>query len=131
MILDLDMLVLRNEVDSDHKWGYQIRMVNEEGVEEGDKGYCGKLLVLENRERGGFHYHKQKKETFIILQGEVYLCIVAEDGTVPMEKNSVLVAGQQITIPPLERHFMQNWLDTPAIILEVSTHDDDEDTIYV
>lgn len=127
--LDLKKLAKRNAVDSDHKWGYQIRMVNNEL-------YCGKLLILENRERGGWHYHKKKTETFIVLAGEVYLDVSVEDehgwSTV---FNGILTVGKQITIAPMERHFMQKWpetvFDKPAVILEVSTHDDDEDTYYV
>lgn len=125
MNLDIQKLKENNIVDDDHDWGYQLRLVNEDE-------YCGKLLVLENDLSGGNHYHKEKKETFIVLQGYVYLNVAAEDdhgwSTV---HNGVLEPGEQITIQPLERHWMGNSFDTASIILEVSTHDEDGDTYYV
>lgn len=118
MILDITKIAHHNKVDPDHKWGYQIRMVNE-------PEYCGKLLVLENEERGGFHYHEQKKETFIVLSGQI---VLAADNL--PQSPVVLFTGAHITIQPMEKHWMQAQ-SFPAVILEVSTHDDDEDTYYV
>lgn len=113
-------------VDEDHDWGYQLRFVNE-------AEYCGKFLVLEGREAwGSLHYHKIKKETFVVLYGAVYLDVAELDGhgwsTV---YNGILVVGDMITIMPNARHKMQNSFDDNTVILEVSTHDDDDDTYRV
>lgn len=118
---DLDKMKECNTVDNDHDWGYQIRMVNEDE-------YCGKLLVLENTERGGYHFHKEKKETFIILQGSVKMHI--DSPSIDSEVYDLLDVGKWITIQPGEAHWMEAVYAT-AIILEVSTKDDDEDTHYV
>ena len=111
----------KNEIDDDHDWGYQVRMVNE-------SGYCGKFLVLENHDRGGYHYHEKKKETFIVLRGHVTVRVEGSEGQIVFSKT--LERGEQVTIQPLERHWMKAF-STPSIVLEVSTHDDDEDTYYV
>lgn len=98
-------------VDDDHDWGYQLRFVNEE--------YCGKLLVLTNGDPGSRHYHKLKKETFIVLSGMA--CIKTENGAM------FYSPGGQITFQPGEWHEM--WAAKfPTVILEVSTHDEDSDT---
>lgn len=121
-----------NECDDYHDWGYQIRMVNN------DK-YCGKLLVLENKWRSSYHYHKVKQETFIVLVGHVFLYLehegLGEERTGSLAgycEKAVAVTlepGQQYTIDPTDRHWMRmSGASKIAVILEVSTHDDDEDT---
>lgn len=132
MNLNLDEIAKQNTIDSKHKWGYQIRMVNIEHEDDPSGGYCGKLLILENEMRGGHHWHENKMETFIVLSGSVYLDVTARDGhgwsTV---FNGILGPGERVTIQPKERHFMGNSFAGDTVILEVSTHDDDEDTYYV
>lgn len=112
MLIDLDEIGTGNIVDKRHRWGYQIRMVNRDE-------YAAKFLVLENGEKGSLHYHKQKTETFIVLSGK--LCVLIGDDEL------VLIQGGWCTIRPGEKH--QMWaIEFPALVLEVSTHDDDSDT---
>ncbi len=122
---NIDLVQLHNEIDPDHEWGYQIRMVN-------NQLYSGKFMILENGKRGGHHWHEEKTETFIILQDEVFIDVAARDengwSTV---FNGILRPGEQVTIHPMERHWMENSFGSTTIILEVSTHDSDEDTYYV
>lgn len=115
--MDLTKIAVRNTVDDNHLWGYQIRFVNEE--------YCGKLLVLTNDTHGGHHCHNEKKETFIVLQGRVEL-MVTSGGNISHYDLSV---GEQVTINPTDWHQMVA-IEIPSIILEVSTHDSDDDTYY-
>ena len=123
-------------VDDDHSWGYQLRMVNEVGTGDGDKGYCGKLMVLTNTKPGSMHYHEVKRETFVVLSGEV--CVVVahypeleeeiEDG--PWESSHFLYPGDTLTLDPDTEHRM--WAEVvPSVVLEVSTHDEDSDTYRV
>lgn len=117
--MNLREIARRNTIDGDHDWGYQIRMVSE-------KEYCGKLLVLTNHEPGGHHYHNAKKETFIVLQGQVELMVTSEGNISHYD----LSTGEQVTINPTDWHRMTaKRID--AVILEVSTHDSDDDTYYV
>jgi len=102
-------------VDEEHDWGYQLRFVNT------DK-YSGKFLVLENSERGSAHYHKNKDETFTCIDGKVCVCL--------NYKERILKPGDSIHIPSDMVHWYyapENW----AVILEVATHDDDDDTYKV
>lgn len=98
-------------VDDKHDWGYQLQLVNNEQ-------YCGKLLVLTNGVHGSRHRHPIKDETFVILKGEVF--VKCRDSV------GLYKVGEVIRIGPGVAHEM--WAKTiPAIILEVSTHDDDMD----
>ena len=112
-------------VDDNHEWGYQLRFVNEDE-------YCGKLLILENRKPGSLHYHKVKKETFIVLFGKVFIHgykVVCECTNIAY--SNVVKEGEIVTLEPYMVHEMVNMLDDISVILEVSTHDDDSDTYRV
>lgn len=116
-LIDVDALRDSSQVtvDDGHDWGYQLRLVNE-------AEYCGKLLVLTNGDPGSKHYHKLKKETFIVLSGAVNI-----RGRGSFQR---LDPGEQVTFERGEWH--QMWVqETPAAILEVSTHDADSDTYRV
>ena len=137
----IDIKALKNSgkvlVDDYHLWGYQLRFVNTEK-------YCGKFLVLENSTPGSLHYHKIKKETFIVLKGKVYLVGYEHrkhdeyyQDEAPLFCNQYGV-GETITIPEWCIHQMQlvinpdvDFAKQYAVILEVSTHDDDSDTYRV
>lgn len=117
-------------VDDQHDWGYQLRLVNE-------PEYCGKLLVLENRKSGSLHYHRIKKETFVVLEGSVMIGYkIPSDEYEPEDDPhtypciSEYGVGSKITFVQRQAHFM--WAKTSrAVILEVSTHDDDADTYRI
>ena len=112
-------------IDDDHEWGYQLRMVNNDM-------YSGKLLVLENTTPGSMHYHKNKTETFIVLMGTVGLRgRINHDGGMKEAIDRVMKPGDRIDLPPLSRHQMWNVETSTAVILEVATHDDDDDTYRV
>jgi quercetin dioxygenase-like cupin family protein len=114
LFIDLEKLAKQGTVDQYHDWGYQIRLVNE-------PEYCGKLLVLENELPGSYHFHRKKKETFIVLEGKVELDVEDEQSLM------ILHAGDKYTIEHGVAHQMSA-VNVPSIILEVSTHDDDSDT---
>lgn len=116
--VDLDLDALRNccEVDDAHEWGYELRLVNE-------PEYCGKLLILDSKESSSLHYHKEKKETFIVLAGTVFV--------VSPKVSGYFGTGETVTIWPRERHSFQVVDNTRAVILEVSTHHEDSDTYRV
>ena len=102
-------------VDDNHKWGYQLRFVNEDE-------YSFKFLVFVNCVHGSFHFHHFKKETFILLDGD--LCIYRESVDV---KVMGLEIGWKMTFEPNVAHEMwspSGW----AVLAEVATHDDDSDT---
>ena len=94
-------------------WGREIWLVNE-------PEYCCKLLKLNKGASGSLHYHRLKKETFIIRKGKVTveldaLHLILDEGDPPY------------TILPGQVHRMTGLED--SIILEVSTYHDDDDVV--
>lgn len=117
MFIDIDKILANRAViiDDDHEWGYQIRLCNGED-------YAGKFLVLTNTRSGSLHFHKNKKETFIVLKG----CVVVTYGN----REEILKPGDQVVIFPEKRHSMFA-KEIPSIILEISTHDENSDTYRI
>jgi len=126
--IDIDSLgdfhggCLGKGVERKHRWGYERWIVN-----EGE--YCAKLLVLENGEYSSKHYHSEKKETFIVLGGRVLLHRWYGDDSSDSEGETMKVSDMA-TIPSGITHKFRG-IETPAVILEVSTHHDDGDTYRV
>ena len=92
----------------DKKWGYEEVIVN---LPE----YCGKFLNIKKGGRSSVHYHKNKKETFYCIKGEVMLDV----GGHPF------VMTEPCTINPGTPHSFFGITD--AVILEISSHHDDSD----
>lgn len=110
--IDTDNFRFRNDFDMDHRWGFEIRMVNE-------PEYCGKFLVLERDVTSSLHYHKGKKETFIVLSGDVS---IESNGCI-----KVYHPGDKLTIGRGVRHRFVLTNNTKVLFLEVSEHHDDAD----
>ncbi len=98
------------------KWGREEWIVNE-------PEYCAKFLYVDKDASGSLHYHPVKKETFILLQGSVSL-IVQYQTTPP----TILEKGSPYTINPGVHHKITG-LGKKNVILEVSTHHNDEDVV--
>lgn len=82
--------------------------------------YCSKWLTLRSGQRCPRHFHKLKKETFLVLRGDVQL---EADGEVVC-----LAPGQQFTLAPGVRHAFSS--EGGAVIEEVSTHDENSDSYF-
>lgn len=95
------------------KWGKEVWVVNCEQ-------YCGKLLHVNKDAVSSLHYHPKKQETFYCLEGQVALTIDGKDYMLnPFSRPKTIYPG----VTHQFRGICQ------AIILEVSTHHDDEDVI--
>lgn len=99
-------------------WGKELWVVN-------SRRYCLKKLILEPGKMSSLHYHKEKDETFHILIGECWLEL---DG-----KKRRLKPNQTVRITPGTPHkFWLEWgVDSPCIILEVSTFHAEEDVVRI
>lgn len=95
-------------------WGEERVMVN-------NALYCGKLLMLKQGRACSLHYHRRKQETFYVLEGKVEL----ELGTILR----LMKPGEAQTILPLTPHRFTGVTD--AVIIETSTHHDDEDVVRI
>jgi mannose-6-phosphate isomerase-like protein (cupin superfamily) len=80
------------------------------------------------------HYHKEKDETFIIIKGEVQLEVggplqLGLDKLYPTKKKTMkLRVGDAYRLEPRTVHRFRS-LSGNSVILEVSTHHDDTDSI--
>lgn len=92
-------------------WGKEKWIVNT------DK-YCGKILYLKKGWRCSRHHHRKKDETFYVLDGRVLFEL--------NDKRIELKSDDSIRIKPGDWHRFTGLED--SIIIEFSTHHDDEDT---
>ncbi len=94
-------------------WGQETWLVNE-------PEYCCKILDINKGASGSLHYHPIKKETFIVIKGEIQL---EHNG-----REQILFADSEaITIQPGTPHRFRALQSSS--ILEISTHHDDNDII--
>lgn len=105
------------------KWGKEEWIVNGE--------YCGKLLHIERNSSSSVHYHRVKKETFYILNGQIKLLWS------PLEayhQHSKLICCERLnrgaifTLQPGTVHQFTGF-SAKNIILELSTFHDEKDTV--
>ncbi len=82
--------------------------------------YCSKWLTLYSGQACPWHFHKVKKETFFVYQGEVELACGSDE--------ILLKPGDSYTIPMGTDHAFRS--KTGAVIEEVSTHDENEDSYF-
>ena len=95
------------------KWGHEKIIIN-------CKEYCGKLLYIDKGAQCSLHMHPVKKETFYVLRGLVDISI---DG----KRYIVVSHDRPKTILPGTYHQFMGITD--AVILEISTHHEDDDCI--
>lgn len=100
-------------------WGTEQILVNDD--------YCMKLLTLHPGFTSSLHYHRVKRETFIVKKGFCFLEIHKSSG-----ESEVLTMnmGESFTIRPGVPH--RFWVPSlsvkPCVIYEVSSHHEDNDT---
>jgi len=99
-------------------WGSEMWLLNNEL-------YCSKVMICFKDKwssKGKYHYHKNKDETFFILEGELHLVV---DGY-----SIILEKGDSFRIPPFTLHKFTSV--TPYCkFIEASTHHDDEDSYKI
>ena len=100
-------------------WGCEDWLVNTEA-------YCAKILTINQHCGGSYHHHENKDETFLCLSGCVMLLLEQDDGR--METHELGIGGS-VHIPPGAAHLLIGSSEEPCILLEVSTHHDDEDVV--
>jgi mannose-6-phosphate isomerase-like protein (cupin superfamily) len=113
-------------------WGFEKWIIN-------TPDYCGKQLVcLYNNwsSEGKFHYHKDKDETFFVLQGvlELEMIILDKDHKAHPPGGVwefLLRQGDSIRIRPLWAHRFRSLTAPSTVFYEFSTHHDDKDSYYL
>lgn len=95
----------------DKVWGNEVWFAN-------SNLYCGKILNLKQGYRCSMHCHKEKDETFYVLDGKVHMIVNDEERI--MEK------GDTVKLKPNDWHSFGGILS--SVILEVSTQHFDDDS---
>ena len=115
MKITLDDIKRLGTVHEGHKWGYEVWIEN-------TNDYCGKLLVLDNQIKGSLHYHKIKRETFVIMEGKVQLRV-----------GDVMLVLEQYDKVFVERETLHQFqaISEKAVIMEISTHHEDSDSYKI
>lgn len=109
-------------------WGQEEILVNE-------PDYCLKILRLKAGFKSSKHWHRKKKETFVVKAGSCHLLLWKRDKL----SNYVLKVGDSVTIRPGQPHEFWAWQPWPTgmalplkyacEIYEVSTHHSDDDVV--
>lgn len=99
----------------DKVWGKEFWIAN-------NPDYCGKVLVLNRQHRCSIHYHKIKKETFLVISGMVLL---EYEGVEPDQK-VILKQGMSVTIEPYQKHRFTGLASVSEIIEFSSQHFEDD-----
>ena len=110
-------------------WGYELWIENNEL-------YCGKHLHVMPRKWCSVHYHKNKKETFYVINGELLLeysyNLDKEFWEEKFAHQKVLKKGDSFTLEPMIAHrFTSNDINCPCDFVEFSTHHEDSDSYRI
>lgn len=112
------------------KWGYEL------WIENNDL-YCGKHLHVLPGKWCSVHYHKNKKETFYVISGELKLefssCLDKEfwDTLFPGVRYAIMPKGSSFTLDPMIAHRFTSNTNEPCDFIEISTHHDDNDSYRI
>jgi mannose-6-phosphate isomerase-like protein (cupin superfamily) len=110
------------------KWGYEI------WIENNDL-YCGKHLHALPNKYCSVHYHKNKKETFYVISGELALQystnLNKEVWDTGIVDNIILRKGDSFTLEPYTAHRFTSNTNFPCDFIEISTHHDDSDSYRI
>ena len=107
------------EVVVDKPWGREDWLVN-------TSDYCAKILTVNEGKSGSYHYHKTKRETFLVLEGSAALVLGLDEH---WAKVIVMEQGDRYHIPAMTHHLLLGLPKGPAQVLEVSTHHSDDDVV--
>jgi quercetin dioxygenase-like cupin family protein len=77
-------------------WGHELWIVNHDL-------YCGKILTVQPGKQSSWHYHKQKDETFFVMEGTLFVRLSDEDDWYEAEEVA-LNPGDSLYVPPGTRH---------------------------
>ena len=107
-------------------WGYEL------WIENNDL-YCGKHLHVLPSKWCSVHYHKNKKETFYVINGELKLEYSSNlEWSSPHDiETIVLKKGDCFTLETLVAHRFTSNISYPCDFIEFSTHHEDSDSYRI
>lgn len=102
-------------------WGWELWFDNSEL-------YCGKLLFIEHGKwssKGKYHYHKKKTESFFVIEGQLQLDFIDENGR---SNTKVLAPMHTFRLNIGVKHRFTSISKTGCKFIEVSTFHSDDDS---
>lgn len=106
--------------------GYIPKTWGEERIYQNNDKYCCKLLIIEPLKSTSMHFHLDKHETMLVVEG-----VLAIDYIVNKEKKTQMVeAYNAFTIAPGLPHSLRA-LEKEVRLVESSTPSHDEDSIRI
>jgi len=108
-------------------WGHEIIFANDP-----EKGYCGKMLYIENNFCTSMHMHPIKDEVFYITTGGMYVETAGTDPEGPGDIEKVLLLPKdRFHIPTGTWHRISATSQGGrySSLVEVSTYHDDADVL--
>jgi len=90
--------------------------------------YCGKLLCFEPGKKFSMHFHRDKDETWYVLEGTFRLDTIDTDDATHFTR--YLNPGDSWRNPPLLPHQL-HCIQGPGVVVEVSTRDTAEDNYRI
>lgn len=104
-------------------WGF-------EEIVENNHLYCLKKITCVDEKwssKGWYHFHREKDETFFVIEGTLAIDIELLDNAALMSR--YLFTGQSYRIRPGQKHRFRNVGPDKCVFVEASTHHSDEDSI--
>lgn len=101
-------------------WGEEIWIINNDS-------YCGKILKFKKGSMFSDHFHIKKDEAWYVLEGKLELRHYNLSNADKLK--SIIKKGDVVHIPNFEPHQLLALED--SIILEVSTHHDENDSYRI
>ena len=111
-------------------WGGELLFVNDE-----ERGYCGKKLLILAGKQTSWHYHKVKDEVLLVESGRVILVYAPQnkkkewEDNIEMARQIDLTPGQAFHVPATMRHRLIG-IET-CWLVEVGTIERLEDTVHL
>ena len=96
----------------DKLWGHEDILTN--------GSYCMKILTMQTGFQSSLHYHKEKHETFLVVEG---VCDMEVGFSIHR-----FTRGEYQVIPPGVQHRFRA-INERCVVVECSTHHDDADVI--
>lgn len=111
------------------KWGEEKVIVNNDL-------YCGKILTIMPQYQCSVHYHKNKTETFHVIEGslelEYSLSLDVNDWLNKYKIDKIILhTGDTYDIKPLTAHRFRTANNQSCSFIEFSTHHDDKDSYRI
>lgn len=112
--------IIKKPIQLEKRWGQEDTYIN--------SNYCMKTLTIKANNKGSMHFHIEKHETLLVVQGTLLLRI--KDPSTTEEQEYLVQPLEAVVVPPGFLHQLCA-LSTDVLLVEASTFDNNLDSIRV